>query len=248
MCYSYPLDRLPSFGISDIDRLLRTEGYSVSKIASLPPDSWKYAYIPLCFTTSDSWTGERTKGREISLYLRRDTEGLYLEIQYQIRLRDRERRRSLRYYLIRKESNLIPGTFRYYFLDPYTEEESLCSKLYFYPDTGDFLPRSVLTESGVLYSQQLKGHTDRYYFGVSPRRVSSQSLRYRKKHYRGKVTPFWRRYLELQEREEERFIEFVVGSGYAKGVPIPRDVRKEFVEDYCKHTGRKSPTRRRKVS
>lgn len=155
MCYYLSLESLPSFGISDVNRLLQTEGYSLSKLDSLPPESWKYAYIPLCFTYSDSLTGERRKGREVSLYLKRDGDGLYLEIRYSVRLQDRERNRLLRYYLTRRESNLIPGSFRYYFLDPYGEEEdSLCEKLYYYPETGDFYPRSYLSTSGVLYAQQ----------------------------------------------------------------------------------------------
>ena len=249
MCYYLSLESLPSFGISDVNRLLQTEGYSLSKLDSLPPESWKYAYIPLCFTYSDSLTGERRKGREVSLYLKRDGDGLYLEIRYSVRLQDRERNRLLRYYLTRRESNLIPGSFRYYFLDPYGEEEdSLCEKLYYYPETGDFYPRSYLSTSGVLYAQQRRGRLDRYYLGLTPKLLKGDSTRYRKKHYRGKVTPFWRRYQELKEREEERFIEFVVGSGYADGLRIPPDVRMEVCRDFQRHSGRKSPTRREKAS
>ena len=248
MCYTLSLESLPHFGISDVNRLLQTGGYSLSKLDSLPPESWKYAYIPLCFTYSDSWTGERRKGKEVSLYLKRDGDGLYLEIRYSVRLKDRERNRTLRYYLVRRESNLIPGTFRYYFLDPYTEEDKLCEKLYYYPETGDFYPRSCLSTYGVLYSQQRRGHLDRYYLGLTPKLLRGESTRYRKKHYRGKVTPFWRRYQELKEREEERFIEFVVGSGYAKGLPIPPDVRREVCEEFRQHSGRKSSTRREKAS
>lgn len=244
MCHSLSLNTLPSFGISDINRLLQREGYNLSRIDSLPPESWKYVYIPLSFYLRDSYSGESEKGGTLALYLRKDGEGLYLEIRYKYLRRETWRRMSLRYYLERRESNLIPGTYRYYFLDPYTEEErdSLCSKLYFFPDSMEFVPRSVLHSSGVLYSQQRKGHTERYFYSLSP----LPSLRYRKRHYRGKETPFWRRYRELQEREEEKFIEFALGRGYAKGIISP-GVEEEVLRDFSRHTGGKPSTWREKV-
>ena len=242
MCYILSLNTLPSFGVSDINRLLQREGYSLSRIDSLPPESWKYVYIPLSFFLRDTYSGESNKRGSLALYLRKDREGLYLEIRYKYLQRKEWRRMSLRYYLERKESNLIPGTYRYYFLDPYSEEDFLCSKLDFYPESGEFVPRSILSSSGVLYSQQRKGHTERYFYDLSP----LPSLRYRKKHYRGKETPFWRRYRELQEREEEKFIEFVLGRGYAKGV-LPPGVERSVCKDYSRHSRGKSSTRREKV-
>lgn len=247
MCYKVSLNSLPSFGIADINLLLRRINYSLSRIDSLPPDSWKYVHIPLSFSVRDSFSGEKGKGGTISLYLRKDPEGLYLEIRYKVLRGKSPGDVCLRYYLERRESNLIPGSFRYYFLDPYGEGDSLCSKLYYFPDSGEFVPRSLLQEYGVLYSQQRKGHTDRYYFGLSSKTPTQEELRYRKKHYRGKETPFWRRYQELREREEERFIEFVVGKGYAKGV-FPPGVEREVSEEFCRHSGRKSPTPGEKVS
>ncbi len=243
MCYILSLNTLPSFGVSDINRLLRREGYSLSKIDSLPPESWKYVFIPLSFFLRDTYSGESNKRGSLGLYLRKDREGLYLEIRYKYLQGEEWRRMSLRYYLERKESNLIPGTYRYYFLDPYSEEESLCSKLYFYPESGEFVPRSLLSSSGVLYSQQRKGHTERYFFDLSP----LPSLRYRKKHYRGKETPFWRKYRELQEREGEKIIDFVLRGGYTKDVLSP-GVNKSPCKGFPGLCKGKSSTRREKVS
>lgn len=207
MCYSLSLNSLPSFSLADVNKLLQTEGYNLSRLDSLPSETWDYVLIPLCFSVGDSWTGNREEGGSVSLYLRKDGRGLYLDIAYKYRKRIRFRKMRIRYYLTRRESNLIPGTYRYYILNPYQCGEALCSKLYYFPESGRFLPRSVLSSQGVLYSLQRKGHSERYYFGL--RLPSWEDLRYRKTHYRGKETPFWKRYQDLQDRKEERFIEFV---------------------------------------
>ena len=249
MCYYASLDSLPSFGIQEINHSLRSVGCPLSKIDSLPPGSWeKISFSPLYFFYRDSWTGERREGRKILLNLRRDTEGLYLEIRYSLSTKESPGDMYIRYNLVKRESNLIPGTYRYYFSDPYAKEgDSLCSKLYFYPETGEFVPRSVLSSFGVLYSQQRKGHTQRYYFGISSRIPSGDKLRYRKTHYRGKITPFQERYNRLQEEEDLRLVEYLVGKGYARGI-LPRSLEKEVSVECKRHSGRKSSTRRKKVS
>lgn len=248
MCYCASLDSLPSFGVKDINKSLRSVGISLSKIDSLPPGSWdSIKFAPICFYYRDSWTGERREGRRIYLKLRKDPEGLYLEISYTIYLRDRPEEKNIRYYLVKRESNLIPDTYRYYFSSQLQEESLFCSKLYFYPESGEFLPRSVLSASGVLYSQQRKGHTDRYYFGLSSRVPKEEKLRYRKTHYRGKITPFQERYNRLREEEDLRLVEYLVGKGFANGL-IPPDLEKEVSVEFRKHSGRKSSTRRKKVS
>lgn len=246
MCYYHTLDSLPSFGIKEINQILRSGGHSLSEIDSLPPGSWDCVKIsPLSFCVRNTWTGERRKGNEINILLRRDTEGLYMESRYMISLRGETEERRLRYYLVRKESNLLPGTYRYYFLDPYSE--GLCSKLYYYPESGDFLPRSVLSSSGVLYSLQRMGHLERYYFGGSSRVPTQEELRHRKTHYRGKITPFQARYRKLREEEDRKLLEYLVGKGYAKGI-LPPDLEKEVSGDFRKHSGRKDTTGREKSS
>ncbi len=247
MCYRSSLNSLPSFGITDINALLQRIGYSLSRIDSLPPESWKYVSIPLSFSVRDSYTGDRTDWGKMYLHLRRDGKRLFLELRYKIPQGEDWRRMCLRYYLERRESNLIPGTYRYYFVDPYRGGESLCSKLYYFPKSGEFVPRSLLSSFGVLYSQQRKGKTDRYFYGITAKIPTQEELRYRKKYYRGKETPFWRRYRELKEREEERFIEFVLGRGFTKGILSP-DVEKEVLQNFSRHSGRKSSTQREKVS
>jgi hypothetical protein len=250
MCYYLSLDTLPSFGITDISKSLRTGGYSLSRIDSLPLEVWDSLILPpLCFSIFDSWTGERIKGRRIDLSLRRNKRGLYLDIQYSLLSGGDREDVCLRYRIVRRESNMIPGTYRYYFENPYSRRkgERLCSKLYFFPDSGEFLPRSVLYPSGVLYSQQRRGHFERYYLGLSYRVPDWESLRYRKTHYRGKETKFWSRYRRLQEETEDRFIELTLGRAVRRGM-YPKGVEKEVLENYYRHSGRKSPTGREKVS
>lgn len=247
MWHDYTIDSLPSLGIADINRFLRTIDYNLSKIDSLPPDSWRYVHIPLHFWTKD-FSGDIKRGRKLDVYLRKDGEGLYTEFEYSLLFNGKERDYSLRYYLVKRESNLIPGTYKYYFLNPYSEDErgdSLCSKLYISLNTGELLPREVLSSSGVLYSIQKKGHRERFYFAHISRTPPSESLRYRKRHYRGKETPFWRKYQELREREEERFIEFAVGKGWGTGI-LPPEVETEVLEDFYKHSRGKSHTEGRK--
>ena len=242
MCYRTSQESLLSFGISTITKLLRKEGYSLNSLESrLKPDSGDRVDLPLSWTRRNSWTGEREKAGEAYLCIRKGLGGLCLEIRYSVR-REGETWDSvvLRYDLVKRESNLKPGTYRYYFRDPYSQEESLCSKLYLLPELGEFVPRSVLSSWGVLYSQQRRGKKDRYFSGftLAP---SGDKLRYRKRHYRGKETPFWRRYLELSEREEYRWGLYLLGNAWNPSICSP-EIAEDFLQEYHRASGRKYST------
>jgi hypothetical protein len=64
-------------------------------------------------------------------------------------------------------------------------------------------------------------------------------LRYRKSHYRGKITPFWDRYQRLSEERDWKITEYTIGRGFASGVIDP-EVEMEIKEEYRKHSGRKN--------
>ena len=228
MCHPSSIESLLSFGLPDINKILRRSGYSLQKIDStFVPGN--YMIIPLSWKNSS----------RVEVCIGKDSGGLYMETRYVISQGDRGgKRMSLRYDLERRESNLKAGTFRYYIRDPYPQEERLCTKLYLLPDTGVFVPRSVLTTYGVLYSQQRKGHTARYYF--SPKKIPE--TKYRKSHYRGRITPFWESYRKLCEERDWKIIAYGVGKGYARGVLSP-EWEKAVISDFISHTGRKSVPR-----
>lgn len=215
------LETLCSFGIAILQSSLQRDGSSLGRIDRelSPGGTWG--------TLSYSFKGMRG-GNPGKIEIRKDDTGLLLEFDGG----------KYRYYLERRESNLKPGTYRYYIIDPYSLEEALCEKLYYLPGVDMFLPYSVLRSHRVLYQQQRKGHRDRYY---TPKDLPK--TRYRKTHYRGRITPFWARYQALQEREETKFIEFSVGNGMGPS-GLPPEARLGIVEDYCKHSGRKTLPRR----
>ena len=229
MCYPRNIESLPTFGIKTLRTQLQREGYSLGKIDSLL-SSGGFVQISQNWTQTDSW-GERKVLLSVEIYLRKDENGLYLETHRgDLRLGER-------YYLEKRESNLKPGTFRYYFADPFTPG-TLCEKLYYLPDVGEFLPRSILSSHRVRYSQQRKGHSDRYFF--SPKHIpEGKELRYRKSHYRGKITPFWDRYQRLSEERDWKITEYTIGRGFASGIIDP-EIEREVKEEYRKHSGRKN--------
>ena len=133
---------------------------------------------------------------QIEVFIKADGVGMYLELKYLYN----ESPVTLRYYFTKRESNLLPGTYRYYLLDPYSEApEGVCSKLYLW--RGDFVPRSYLSSLGVDYQQQREGHTQREVWTPYNRlEKTREKLKYRKTHYRGRETPFWSRYMDNSER------------------------------------------------
>lgn len=242
MCFSKSVEGLYSFSLKGLQTALRKSGYSFGVLDSVfTPGGGSFVSAGYSWIERDRW-GDIVGTKEVKVVLRRDKEGLCLEVQTPSGTPLGET-----YRLVKRESNLKPGTFRYYILDPFSPEESLCEKLYYLPGVGEFVPRSILQSHKVLYKQQRKGHTARYYY--SPRNIPK--TKYRKTHYRGKITPFWEKYQRLQEEEETRYIEFVVGNGYTSGL-CPPDVEREIILDYCRHSGRKTiprgslyPNRRR---
>ena len=243
MCYRISTDNLLSFGISDITKLLRRKRHTLSELEpKFRPDSTDRVEIPsYTWTRRNSWTGERETLARVDLFIRKGLGGLCLEIKYSIQREGRPwDNMCLRYDLIRRESNLKPGTYRYYFRDPYSQGESLCSRLYFLPELGEFVPRSVLKSYGVLYSQQRKGKKDRYFSGFT-RPPSKNQLRYRKRHYRGKETPFWRRYRELCEEEDYRWGLYLMGNAWSPKLGSFEGVE-ELLLEYHLASGRSPST------
>ena len=227
------VDKLLSFGIPEINKSLRMKGYTLSTLdAVFNPDSGSNVTFTLTWTREHPFTGVK-KSSSILVSIQKLPEGLYLVLRYRVNGENREG-----YYpLVRRESNLKKGTYRYYIKDTYNPGR-LCTKLYLLPEWGYFVPRSVLQKEGYLYSIQRKGHKDRYYF--NPRRTPE--TRYRKSHYRGRITPFWDRYEKFQEREDERYTEFLIGMGYGKGI-VDRSLELSVMEEFRWHTGRESSRR-----
>lgn len=192
----------------DLGKELRKKRLSLGQMVSL----WESGKIKevsgtMNWTKTSRSTGETRKLAEIGYSMGTDSRGVYLELAYSLS-QSRENKRY-RYYLIAKESNLKPGTYRYYFGDPYSgKDPGLCTKLYLY--NGVFYPRSVLQSYGVLYKQQREGHTRRYVWTFYSRVPRWEDMKRRKSHYRGKETPVWRRYNYLCEEGDYRLVEYLV--------------------------------------
>ena len=235
------IESLYSFGIKGLQSSLRREGYSLGKLETiLKPGTDDRVETFLSWSSVNSW-GEKVDSLEVKVTIRRDTEGLFLEVSTRggVPMGDPLR-------LVKRESNLKPGTFRYYILDPYSPptQETLCEKVYYLSGVCEFVSRSILQSHRVLYRQQRKGKKDRYYFGI--KEIPREKTKYRKSHYRGKITPFWERYEYLREEKETRFIEYCVGNGFSEGIISP-EVEREIILDYCKHTGRKTLPKRKSL-
>lgn len=230
MCYSRSRENLYSFGIKSLQEGLRREGYSLARLEErlLPGEGSVRAGYSL--SRSNNW-GEIVDRFSFEVVIRRDSRGLYLEVYSG----GRPLGESFR--LVKRESNLKPGTFRYYILDPYSPPgtEGLCEKVYFLPGLCEFVSSSILRSWGVLYSQQRKGKIERYYFPVK----GLPSTKHRKTHYRGKITPFWERYQRDSEDRDYRFLEYETAHGIFQG-GIPGDLEREVKEEYCRRTGRKT--------
>ena len=225
MCYCRNIETLPQFSIKQIRVGLATKGLSLGKLETILPTN---PGIKIIFSTTYSrrrvWYENPTPEGTFSFTLRYGNSGLLLDIQ-----REGEEWVST-YALEKRESNLKPGTYRYYFKDHYSQEGTIFEKLYYLPEVREFVSRSVLNSHRVRYAEQRKGHKDRYF--ASPGKIpEGKDLRYRKRHYRGKETPFWRRYTSMVEESEYKWYLLSIGGGYASGL-IPPEVERQIKEEY----------------
>lgn len=230
MCYHRSRENLYSFGIKVLQTGLRREGYSLRELEEsfLPRGgSVRVNFNPY---RTNNW-GEVVDKFSFEVVFRRDSEGLYLEVYSGERLLGE----SIR--LVKRESNLKTGTYRYYFRDPYspTGKETLCEKLYYLPGLCEFVSSNILRSWRVLYSQQRKGKIERYYLPVK----QLPSTKHRKRHYRGKITPFWEKYQRDSEEADYRLLEYETANGFFSG-SIPPDLEREVKENYCRRIGRKT--------
>lgn len=201
------IDSLLSFRLSDLTKDLKNIGHSLDSLETLLKSG---DYVK----GRRNWIRGEDKVGSISYRIIREEVGLSLELSYSFSVGDMTGDNTQRYELTRRESNLIPGKYRYYIQNPYTKEDSLCSILYLCrcgTNIG-FYPRSILNERGYLYKQQREGHKGRYVWSMCERanRRKYTDLRHRKSHYRGKPTPFWTRYLYVVEESERRLLEELI--------------------------------------
>lgn len=229
------VESLLSFGIDSISRGLRKhygKGVTLSSIdnsLSWKEDTLEIDYSPI--SLSVYWGNDSSKA--LRIFFGKDLDGLFMLLDYSKLYGYKS---TQYYYLQRKESNLKPGTYRYYIIDPYAiKPGTLCTRLYYLPRVEEFVTKSILKSWGILYSQQRKGKADRYYFNYK-KPPEGDKLKYRKSHYKGKITPFWRRYEELVERENYRGLAFLVAVGSGVGIYSP-DVIAEVREEYHRVTG-----------
>lgn len=199
------IDTLPKISIKYLRESLATNGHTLADLETLLQSPGSYVeWVWECRNTY-KYSGEVIRTNRAKIEIHRDPErnSLFVEFVYYVQRGDKtgEEQRP-RYYLRRVESNLIPGSYRYYFVDPYSDR--LCSKLYLFE--GRIFPRSVIVDYGLLYKQQREGHKQRYVWTFYHRCPESRDLKYRKSHYRGNITPFWSRYLYLCNEGERRVL------------------------------------------
>lgn len=206
------IDSLLSFRLSEVTKDLKRVGYSLDSLDSRFKVG-DYAEGQMV------WSRGEDKVGSISYRVIKEDEGLSLELRYSYSTEGGTGNQRQRYSLVKRESNLIPGKYRYYIQNPYTKEDSLCSILYLCRCAGSvgFYPRSILNEKGYLYKQQRESHTGRYVWSMCERanRKKYTDLRHRKSHYRGKPTPFWRRYQYLVEESDKRLWVYLISKGMA---------------------------------
>lgn len=206
MRYPNTIEALVRLDLGTIRKDLQRGGYSFSKLEEiLSPGS--VCKSSLSWHRKDRYGDPQTVA-SIAYRIGKDEDGLFLELEYKIHRGDKVSPYSQRYYLVKRESNLKPGTHRYYILDPYSDEKiRLCTKLYCVD--GCFYPRSALSGFKIYYRQQREGHTERYVWTFYHRIPETSKMKYRKSHYRGRVTPVWRRYTYLCEEGNRRANEYL---------------------------------------
>lgn len=205
------IDSLLSFRLSEVTKDLKRVGYTLSSLESRLKVG-DYAESKMI------WSKGEDKVGSISYKIIKEDEGLSLELRYSYSTEGGTGNQIQTYSLVKRESNLLPGKYRYYILNPYTEEESLCTTLYLCGVDGvGFYPRSILSERGCLYRQQRESHIGRYVWSLCSQsnRNKYQHLKHRKTHYRGKPTPFWRRYTYLVEESDRRLMSYLISKGMA---------------------------------
>lgn len=207
------MESLLPFGIRDLTRTLAKSGQTLGEIdQTLQDHPGSHAVGRMEWTVS---RGGRTDVERYSVgyEIRRDSEGLYLLLIYTFSQGEDKTDQRDKFYLVRRESNLLPGTYRYYFLDPYSEDgEGICSKIYFF--RREFVTRPVLQSYGILYKQQRESHTGRDVW-IPYHRIPDQYPKYIKTHYRGRETGRYRRYCEICDKGESRLQEYLCKK-YAK--------------------------------
>ena len=222
-------ESLFSFGIKDLQTALRREGFSIQKVEEVLSRGG-------AVEVRHNYTRTNRRGEVESLSFEvvfgMDSEGLCLSVRSGGRLLGES------YSLVRKESNLKTGTYRYYIRDPHPlpGREALCEKLYYLPGLCEFVSIPYLRSCGVLYSQQMRGKKERY---INPRPLPP--TKHRKTHYRGKTTPFWEKYQrDTEEREVRIFLYFL--DFFSGRVPPEIEMARE---DYFRRIGRKTTPRKR---
>lgn len=197
------IEDLMSFSVSFIQKELGRVGYTLSSLDSaLSRGGVAKGQV--------EWnTGEKKIG-SMGYSISRDNVGLYVELRYTYSGGDCDKDCKQRYYFQKRESNLVKGSYRYLFLDPYGKRDSVCSKLYFVciGRMVGFFPRSVLSSYGICYRQQRESHKGRYVWSMYHRANGEKygRVKNRKRHYRGKETPFWKRYSYIQDESERRVL------------------------------------------
>ena len=226
MNYPKSVESLPRLSLKDIQKGLRRAGLSLGKL-----DTSLAAGESLSLYTS--YNREGAINVEVSMIIRKEGEGLALHISDNAGHPMGEPIR-----LVSRAAN-IPGNI-YYFLDPYTPGK-LCTKLYYLPGVGEFVPRSILSSFGIMYSEQRKSRADRYYYDRRP----LPSRKNRKFRYKGQLTPFGERYRRLEEIEDTLRAEDRVCFWECYGI-YPPEVENRLIQSYCSRLGRKTDPRTRK--
>jgi hypothetical protein len=211
MSHKPNIDSLLSFRLSVVTKDLKRVGHTMGSLeSSLKVGDYAESRM--------YWSRKGERVGSVSYRIIKEETGLCLELSYTYTTREGGGTRKQRYRLVKRESNLIPGKYRYYILNHYASGESLCSNLYLWDLDGvGFYPRSILSEVGCLYSQQRESHIGRSVWSLCEKanRSKYQHLKHRKTHYRGNPTPFWARYTYLTTESNRRFLEYFMRRGLA---------------------------------
>lgn len=198
------MENLLSLKTGDLSRYLRRAGLSLWGIdAATREKTGVFCKGVILWTVTRGRSEDNPQRYQVDFSIERDSVGLFVRLSCVISLQRTSYRERIenRFYLVRKESNLLPGCYRYYFRDPYSRNrDGICSKLYFF--RRGFVTRTALQGYGMRYKLQRDSHISRSVW-TPYNRIPDHPPRYIKKHYRGKETPRFKRYRESLERAEE---------------------------------------------